>query len=171
MDQPVGVFAWVASSLRPFVPATRVLTWIVFVPSVLLIAYTGVLLSNTSVSLWATVLLPALFVVSAISTGTAAIRLILTLAGKEVPEEFGQASVILAVLEAVVLITFLIAVPAGVLITGSLSLWFWIGVALVGLLVPFGLELGALKAKETTPLCLPRPCVCCSAGSSCERWW
>jgi len=46
--------------------------WVNVVFSVLLIAYTGVLLAVSSQSLWAgTVLLPALFVASAISTGIA----------------------------------------------------------------------------------------------------
>lgn len=153
-EQPTDVFAWVASMLRPLVPATEILGWIAFVLSVLLIAYTGVLLSNTRIALWATVLLPALFVVSAIFTGTAAIRLVLTLLGKEIPEEFGKASLILAVLQAVALVGFLVTVPAGVLVAGPLSIWFWAGVVLVGLLVPFGLEIGTLKLKVTTPLVL-----------------
>ena len=153
-EQPTDVFAWVASLLRPLVPATEILVWIAFVLSVLLITYTGVLLSNTRIALWATVLLPALFVVSAIFTGTAAIRLVLTLLGKEIPEEFGKASLILAVLQAVALVGFLVTVPAGVLVAGPLSIWFWIGVVLIGLLVPFGLEIGTLKLKVTTPLVL-----------------
>jgi len=115
-EQPTDVLARVASMLRPLVPATEILVWITFVLSVLLIAYTGVLLSNTRIALWATVLLPALFVVSAIFTGTAAIRLVLTLLGKEIPEEFGKASLILAVLQAVALVGFLVTVPAGVLV-------------------------------------------------------
>lgn len=153
-EQPTDVFAWVASMLRPLVPATEILVWIAFVLAVLLITYTGVLLSNTRIALWATVLLPALFVVSAIFTGTAAIRLVLTLLGKEIPEEFGKASLILAVLQAVALVGFLVTVPAGVLVAGPLSIWFWAGVVLVGLLVPFGLEIGTLKLKVTTPLVL-----------------
>ena len=153
-EQPTDVLARVASMLRPLVPATEILVWITFVLSVLLIAYTGVLLSNTRIALWATVLLPALFVVSAIFTGTAAIRLVLTLLGKEIPEEFGKASLILAVLQAVALVGFLVTVPAGVLVAGPLSIWFWAGVVLVGLLVPFGLEIGTLKLKVTTPLVL-----------------
>ncbi len=153
-EQPTDVFARVASMLRPLVPATEILVWIAFVLAVLLITYTGVLLSNTRIALWATVLLPALFVVSAIFTGTAAIRLVLTLLGKEIPEEFGKASLILAVLQAVALVGFLVTVPAGVLITGPVSIWFWAGVVLVGLLVPFGLEIGTLKLKVTTPLVL-----------------
>ncbi len=153
-EQPTDVLARVASMLRPLVLATEILVWIAFVLAVLLITYTGVLLSNTRIALWATVLLPALFVVSAIFTGTAAIRLVLTLLGKEIPEEFGKASLILAVLQAVALVGFLVTVPAGVLVAGPLSIWFWAGVVLVGLLVPFGLEIGTLKLKVTTPLVL-----------------
>jgi len=153
-EQPTDVFARVASLLRPLVPATEILGWITFVLSVLLIAYTGVLLSNTRIALWATVFLPALFVTSAVFTGTAGIRLVLTLLGKDVPEEFGKASLILAALQVLALVGFLVIVPAGVLVSGPLSLWFWVGVVLIGLLVPFGLELGTLKAKGTTPLVL-----------------
>jgi len=51
---------------------TEPLTWINLVLAVLLIAYTGVLLAVSSQPLWAgTVLLPSLFVASAISTGVA----------------------------------------------------------------------------------------------------
>jgi len=74
----VMVIAWwfenrlsegVANRLRRL---TGFLGWINLVLSVLLIAYTGVLLAVSSQSLWAgTVLLPALFVASAISTGIA----------------------------------------------------------------------------------------------------
>jgi formate-dependent nitrite reductase membrane component NrfD len=153
-EQPTDVFAWVASLLRPLVPATEILAWIAFVLAVLLITYTGVLLSNTSVSLWTTMLLPILFVVSAVSTGLAATLLLLTLLGREIPHEFSQAGAILAVLEMLALVGFLVTVPAGVLVAGPLSLWFWVGVILIGLLVPFELELGTLKVKGTTLLVL-----------------
>jgi formate-dependent nitrite reductase membrane component NrfD len=152
--QPTDLFARVASLLRPLVPATEILVWIALVLSVLLIAYTGVLLSNTSQPLWTTVLLPTLFVVSAISTGLAATLLVSALMGKEIPHEFGQAGAIMAVLEVLALISFLVAAPAGVLINGPLSLWFWVGVVLIGLVVPFGLELWTLKAKGTRLLVL-----------------
>jgi formate-dependent nitrite reductase membrane component NrfD len=52
------------------------------------------------------------------------------------------------------LVGFLVTVPAGVLVAGPLSLWFWVGVILIGLLVPFELELGTLKVKGTTLLVL-----------------
>ena len=47
------------------------------------------------------------------------------------------------------LIAFLIAVPAGVLISGPLSLWFWIGVILIGMAVPFVLELVTWRTSPT----------------------
>ncbi|MFQ5858607.1 MAG: NrfD/PsrC family molybdoenzyme membrane anchor subunit [Anaerolineae bacterium] len=145
---------WLAESevagfvaLRRLVPLTKILGWINFVLSPLLIAYTGVLLGNTNMPLWTTVLLPTLFVVSAVSTGLAATLLVSALMGKEIPHEFGRAGAILAVLEMLALVGFLVTVPAGILISGSLSVWFWVGVALIGLLVPFGLELWSLRAK------------------------
>jgi formate-dependent nitrite reductase membrane component NrfD len=141
--------------LRPLVPlAEEILSWITFVLSPLLIAYTGVLLSNTNQPMWVSVLLPTLFVLSAISTGLAATLLGATLLGKHIPHVFGRAGAILAGLEVVALIAFLFTVPAGVLISGPLSFWFWIGVVLVGLLIPVGLELWTLREKDTTLLVL-----------------
>jgi formate-dependent nitrite reductase membrane component NrfD len=59
----------VAASIRY---TTKHLAWINSVLSILLIAYTGVLLAVSNQSLWSsTVLLPSLFVVSAVSTGVA----------------------------------------------------------------------------------------------------
>ena len=117
--------------------------------SVLLITYTGVLLSTTSRELWATVLLPVLFVVSAISTGMAATLLVAALLGREIPHRLGQAAAVLEVYEVVALIAFLIAVPAGVLISGPLSLSFWIGVILIGMLIPFGLGFTTWRTSPT----------------------
>lgn len=151
-EQPTDLFEWVASWLRRLLPMTGVLAWIEVVLSALLIAYTGVLLSSTSRELWSTVLLPVLFVVSAISTGWAATLLVAALLKKEIPHEAGQAGAILTVMEVVALIAFLIAVPAEALFTGSLSLWFWIGVVVIGLLVPFALELWSQRARARTLL-------------------
>lgn len=156
------IVLWLAESevpgfvlLRRLVPLTEVLAWICFAFAPLLIAYTGVLLSNTNVTMWATVFLPALFVVSAVFTGTAAIRLVLTLMDKDVPGEFGKASLILAVMQALALIGFLVTVPAGILIGGALGLWFWVGAVLIGLVVPFALEHSILKARgSSAPLVL-----------------
>jgi polysulfide reductase chain C len=153
-EQPADLFAQVASVLRPLVPAANVLGWIEAVLSVLLITYTGVLLSSSSVSLWASVLLPVLFVVSATSTGMAATLLVGALLGREIPHEAGRAGAILAVLEVLALVAFLVSVPAGVLISGSLGLWFWLGVVALGLLIPFALELWTMRARATMLLVL-----------------
>ena len=149
VEEPTGFFARVASWLRPLLPITGVLAWIEVVLSVLLITYTGVLLSTTSRELWSTILLPVLFVLSAISTGMAATLLVAVLLGKEIPPKLGQAAAVLEVYEMAALIAFLIAVPAGVLISGPLSLWFWLGVVVIGLLIPFGLGFTTLRRNPT----------------------
>lgn len=148
-EQPADIFAQIASWLRPLQPVIGILAWIEFVLSVLLIAYTGVLLSSTSRELWSTVLLPVLFVVSAISTGMAATLLVAVLIGREIPHRLGQAAAILEIYEVLALIAFLVAVPAGVLISGPLALWFWIGVIAIGILVPFVLELVTWRTSPT----------------------
>ena len=154
------IILWLAESkkvaalaaLRPLVPLTKILSWVSFVLSPLVIVYTGVLLSNTSRPMWTTAMLPVLFVVSAIFTGISATRLVMTLLGKEVPGQLGKASQILVILQAVALVGFLVTVPAGALISGPFALWFWVGVVLVGLAVPFVLELRAVQAKGATSL-------------------
>ena len=150
---------WLAESgvpgfvlLRRLVPLTKILSWISFVFSPLVIAYTGVLLSNTNTPMWRTVMLPALFVVSAIFTGVAASRLVLTLLGKSVPDGLGKASIILAILVALALIGYLVTAPTAIIVSGSLAVWFWIGAVVIGLVVPVALELRAIKTKGATVL-------------------
>lgn len=157
---------------------TGFLGWINLVLAVLLIAYTGVLLAVSNQSLWAgTVLLPALFVASAISTGVA----ILILAGiaansvskgslvelkLAVNQLFGttdwtipnrtvvrlaEADAIIILVELAALVGYVIwlaisgMVGAGealrLLTIGTLAAPFWVGVVLLALLVPFGLDI------------------------------
>jgi formate-dependent nitrite reductase membrane component NrfD len=155
------IVLWLAESkargfvvLKRFVPLTEILIWINLVLSVFVMTYTGVVLSNTNVPVWTTAFLPALFVSSAIFTGTSAIQFVSTLLGKVVSKEFGKASLILAVIQVVALIGFLVTVPAGILVSGPLAVWFWIGAVLIGLIAPFGLELWTLRAHRTMPLVL-----------------
>lgn len=138
-ESDVGGFA----ALRGFVPMKRFLCWINFILSPLLIAYTGVLLCNSSMPLWTSVFLPAVFVTSAIFTGTAATRLVAILAGKEVPKEFSKATIILVVLQAVALVGLAATAPAGVFLVGSLSTLFWVGVVVIGMIIPFLVDLKA----------------------------
>lgn len=140
--------------LKRFAPLAEILIWINFALSVFVITYTGVVLSNTNMPMWTTMFLPALFVSSAIFTGTAAIQLVSTLLGKDVPEEFGKASLVLAGIQVVALIGFLVTVPAHVLVGGPLTAWFWVGAVLIGMIVPFALELWTLRVQRTMPFVL-----------------
>lgn len=152
--------------------------------SVLLIAYTGVLLAVSNQPLWAgTVLLPSLFVASAISTGVAMVIIAALLANaisKGGPVElklainqlFGstdwtipnrtvarlaKADAVVILVELAILIGYAIWLGASpmagtgealrLLTTGVLAIPFWVGVVIVALLIPLGLEL-AIWGKE-----------------------
>ena len=169
------VLSGLANVIRPATAVLGVLSWIALVLAVLLIAYTGVLLSATNQPLWAgALLLPALFVASAITTGTALLVLVLRTGlgrlldilfggeGETVPSEtlhiMGMASLILGIIELVVLVGFLVwlasfSTPAAadavrVLVFGPMSLIFWGGVLLVGLIIPLVLEAISLRGRE-----------------------
>jgi protein NrfD len=153
----------------------EVLSWIAFVLAVLVLSYTGVLLSATNQPLWASgFLLPALFVTSAIWTGMALILLVAKtgldsmvdklLGGvgehtsKETLHTLVNASAIMGVVVLVVLVGYLVglasfATPAAanavsLLVFGPLSVLFWIGVVLVGLVIPLVLLLASMRAGK-----------------------
>jgi len=154
------------------------LGWIEVILSVLLIAYTGVLLAVSSQPLWAsTALLPALFVASAVSTGVAILiicALVLNAVGKgaffelklainqitgstdwSIPNRIigrlAEVDAIVIIIELAVLIGYAIWLATssmtgagdalGLLTTGTLAVPFWLGVVLVALLIPLGLEI------------------------------
>lgn len=170
-----------AGSMRKL---TNGLGWIELVFSVLLIAYTGVLLAVSNRPLWAsTALLPALFVASAISTGVAisiitalfinavnkgtffelklAINQITGSTDWTIPNRIigrlAEADAIVIIVELAVLIGYAIWLGTssmagagdalGLLTTGTLAVPFWLGVVLVALLIPLGLEI-ANRGKE-----------------------
>lgn len=132
--------------------------------------YTGMLLMTAgSVPFWNTLLLPALFTVSAFDTGVALVELVaVALAKKEAIEPgakrfMEKCVVVLVVLEAVVLAAFLgsmlladastpvgaaAAASAGMFVSGQLAVWFWGLVAVLGLALPFAMALKGLLAKE-----------------------
>lgn len=134
-----------------------------------LIAYTGVLLAVSSQSMWAgTVLLPALFVASAVSTGVA-LLIITAMAANWVTKEdsryrvaggtiarLAEADVIVIIIELAVLIVFVIWLAIsgasdalGILAAGSMAAPFWVGVVLLALLIPLALDMRARgKALE-----------------------
>lgn len=176
--EEANLFGTVASALRPFLPALNALKWIACVLSVLLIAYTGVLLSATNKGLWANALpLPALFVASAILTGIAAILILMSTAigpslrtlfgtvGEATTSEavttLGKAGAVVILIELVVLALYLLWIgflsgPAGaqaigVLLSGSLAVPFWGGVVVLGLLIPLALEANVLRTRKELP--------------------
>jgi polysulfide reductase chain C len=141
------------------------LSWIGFVFSAMLMAYTGVLLASSNQPLWsATVILPSLFVASAVSTGVAALILAALVGGgvsRQTIMHLGEADAIVILIEMVMLglFTFLLggstvagAVEAlGTLTSGPLMLWFWVGVVFLALLIPLGLEM-ASRGREAVGL-------------------
>jgi len=144
-----GVVGEVAYLLRPLVPATKVLTWIGLVFAVLMMTYTGVVLSVSSRALWqATFLVPSLFVTSATSAGVALLLIVTRLMEAAEPAaamaQLRRALAVLIVMQLAVLLGFLLWLAAvgavQPLISGTLGLFFWVGVVLIGLLVPLGLE-------------------------------
>ena len=120
--------------------------------------YTGILLGAARpIAFWSTAMLPLLFLVSALSTGTMAVVLIAAFAGTSYLEpihSLARIDMVLIVLELFVLGFFLQGthrVPesrasAQLVLTGTLAPLFWWGVVVVGLLAPLGLELLAVVA-------------------------
>lgn len=132
--------------------------------------YTGMLLMTAgSVPFWNTLLLPALFTVSAFDTGVALVELVAVALAKK--EAIGSGAkrfmekcvVVLVALETVVLAAFLgsmlladastpigaaAAASAGMFVSGQLAVWFWGLVAVLGLALPFAMALKGLLAKE-----------------------
>lgn len=122
-------------------------------------AYTGVLLGDAGLAfpLWNMAILPLLFVVSAASTGIAAVLLVTYLAAPDEVEALPflpKAGLVLPVLE-LVLVAVLLGVTAGSsgsaaaagaasvanLVSGAYAVPFWLGFVVVGLVLPFALEL------------------------------
>jgi polysulfide reductase chain C len=144
-------------AIRKLRRTTTVLSWFNFVLAIMLMAYTGVLLAASNQPMWAgTVLLPSLFVTSAVSTGVAILvfTVLITRNSWKIPNQIVtrliKADALVIVIELAVLIGYAIwlngATMAGTgeamrqLTTGVLAVRFWIGVVLLALLVPFGLE-------------------------------
>jgi len=145
---------------------------------VLTVLYTGFLFDTTrSIPFWSTPVLPLLFLVSGASTGILALAFILLLSGLPVHEEvslLSQIDVFLILFEALLFFFYLhgmhevTAARASVrrLVRGDLSSAFWGGVVLVGLVVPFLLEV--FWADRTFPFLLA--CLCGLAGGIYVRY-
>ena len=122
--------------------------------------YTGLLLgANRPIAFWSTALVPVMFLVSALSTGTMAVVLISTLGGGDHSGPvltLARIDIVLLVLEAILIAAYLQGthrVPesresARLVLTGSIAPLFWLGVAVCGLIVPFALEFLGAYALE-----------------------
>lgn len=123
-------------------------------------AYTGVLLAATSVPMWSsTPLLPALFVVSATSTGIAAIMVIMVLTDNkdhQILSRLERGDNALIFLEIAVVIVLLLAVlfaaPSAEglknLLIGSYAVFFWVGFIITGLLLPLAIQRYGMKRQH-----------------------
>ena len=133
--------------------------------------YTGLLLGVVkAVPFWNTPMLPMLFLVSALSTGAGAVLLVLGLrrwiapAAKEDTAQvlesehlLSRVDIPLIVVELLVLF-FLLFIMAGgqsvaaesarYLVVGGFAIAFWVGLVLVGLVVPIALEVWALRGGK-----------------------
>ena len=132
-------------------PGLRRITGLIGMPVALLTAgYTGVLLASTSSALWSsTPYLGLLFLVSATSTGIAALMLVLAWRKEDysVIQKLARADAIVIVFEMIVLCILMAALGSGapealaVLLKGSYSMLFWLGIVACGLVIPLIVEL------------------------------
>ena len=150
-----------------------------------LVTYTGVLLAVSSQSLWTgTVLLPALFAVSAVSTGVAILILASTVIksiARETVIRLAEADAIIIVVEIAVMIGYVVwlATSSGggdalaVITTGSMAAAFWVGVVLLALLIPFGLDLtirGKTSEAKGVMMTIMTSSLCVIVGGLILRW-
>lgn len=133
-------------------------------------AYTGVLLGDAGVAfpLWNMAVLPILFIVSAASTGIALTVLITRFVAADEAAALpwlGKAGLVLPVLELALVIVLLAvagtaggsaaaaaAASVGNLVSGSYAVAFWLGFVVIGLAVPFVLELMSRRGSQSKAL-------------------
>lgn len=133
-------------------------------------AYTGVLLGDAGVAfpLWNMAVLPILFIVSAASTGIAVTLLITRLVAADEASALpwlGKAGLVLPVLELALVIALLAvagmaggsagaagAASVANLVSGPYAVAFWLGFVVIGLAVPFVLELMSHRGSQSKAL-------------------
>ncbi|MFC2111512.1 NrfD/PsrC family molybdoenzyme membrane anchor subunit [Bacteroidota bacterium] len=114
--------------------------------------YTGILLSvSRPIAFWSTAMLPLLFLVSALSTGFMAVIALSTFAGIRIEDIIilEKLDIMLIIAEIFILVFYLYStqrVPearasAKHILFGSVAPLFWIGVAMLGLIVPLVFDL------------------------------
>ncbi len=130
--------------------------------------YTGILLGVAqAIPFWNTPILPILFLISALSTGIGAVLLATVVsrqfqkAAQSEGEGFhflAKVDVALILFELLCLAFYLYimaksgvvaAASIGMIVSGSLAAMFWLGVVVIGLLVPLIIEFKSLKMEPT----------------------
>lgn len=145
--------------------------------AILVAVYTGVLLAATSCPLWSsTYFLPCLFFVSAVSTGISSI-ILFAKKNEFFIDKLVKTDCIAIIMELIIIAIFFISLakiaPLSLkpIISGQYSLLFWIGVVLVGLILPLILESQHKSPKIAALLVLIGGlilrCVILFAGQSC----
>ena len=147
-----GFLVWPFQGLRDYPSLHLVLDIINGIFGILTVIYTGLLFDTTrSIPFWSTPILPLLFLVSGISTGIFSLILFLFLSGdtdSHVVHLLCQFDAFLLIFEGMILFFYLhgmhevTAARASVrkLLRGDLATPFWVGVVIIGLFVPFVLE-------------------------------
>ena len=150
------------------IPITKVgipvLSWAVCILAVLVMAYTGVVLAASSMELWsATLLIPAVFVSSAVATGVAALIVVVRIVGSSegglmplLRRALRPLLLVQTVLTALFLIWALAAGAGDPLVAGVVGLVFWLGVVIAGLVLPIALEF-ATRDTRGGPILLVSP--------------
>jgi formate-dependent nitrite reductase membrane component NrfD len=168
-----GLFAFVSSALsfaggEGVAPLRRRLSLIGTISGFFIAAYTGVLLSATTLPFWTDArLMGALFLASGASTGMAAISLLLYLSGESAGEGFSKvkrADRYAIMFEIVVLAAFLVlwGGAAGPIVSGQMAPLLWGASCLSGL----SSRCWWISSGSSCPGPCPPPS-CWSAGSSC----
>lgn len=156
---PIALIEAVLELLKKDVP--RWLTVIGDVFAFAVAAYTGFLLGVVDAyPLWNNAILPVLFVISALASGLAAVNLCGLILDRESIEkmfDLKKGHVVLGVAEIIALVVMFIIVASGdpqgaasiqSMLTGGFAGMFWIGLVLVGLLMPLLIGANALRASE-----------------------
>lgn len=146
-------------------------------------AYPGVLLGATARPLFVSAhWLGAMFVAVGLATGGAAIALIMASMGAQARDALSRLMKVTAfalIIELVTLILFLVTVSGAgsagisralsVLVSGQYSVAFWLGIVVVGLLVPLALQFGG-AIKKANPVMVALISVLVLLGGFLAKW-
>ena len=163
-----GSWIWPSQGLKGSSAFHSVLNVLYGIFGALTVIYTGFLFDTTrSIPFWSTPILPLLFLVSGVSAGVFALILSLLISGGSGDpwiSRLSQFDAFVLVFEALILFFYLhgmhevTAARASVrrVVRGDLSLPFWVGIVLIGLVIPFLLEV--IWGGEPFPMVLASLC-------------